>query len=155
MREHERDGSPQNWREARRGMDAVFGSVARLGELLRQHRMPRSEFHWLERRVYDEWYSRSGRDLGDDRLRQTTREDVAFVADLIRRHGRSPALTELGARLEQRLADLAPPPGSIPDPNHELLMRYRSEIADLDFSAYADLHHRLRQGGHSPGRVGR
>jgi hypothetical protein len=109
--------------------------------------MSRAEFRWLERQVYDDWFEKLGANDADRLLRRSTEEDLLFVTELGARHGRSKALTEMEERLQARLGDLASPSNAdaTGSPNSALLERHRAEIADLDLSAYAEMHARLRQ----------
>ncbi len=149
-REVEGRPEPEGWQAAKEILAAAGQVLAAQTATLRQHGMSRAEFRWLELEVYDGWpHARAAAVSADAdrRLRSLTEDDLRFVAGLAAEHGPSPALAAVGRRLEQRLAAL-PPETAAPatdDPDQALLAARGEEIAALDFSAYQDLHARLRQ----------
>lgn len=147
-REVEARGDSQSWSSAKEVLAAVRDVLAVQTALLRQHGMSAAEFRWLERQVYDDWFESLGSTEVDLRLRRSTEEDLRFVTELGARHGRSQALAEIERRLEARLADLASAPTADAGggPNSALFGQHRDEIAELDLSAYAEMHARMRQG---------
>ena len=148
MREElERAGDRQSWRATKETLTAVRDVLSMQTTLLRQHGMSGTEFRWLERQVYDDWYDRLGVNEPDLRLRDATEEDQRYVAGLVAQYGQSPALSEMQRHLETRLEklSLAPDGEASVNPNRDLFERHRDQIAALDLSQYQELHTRLRQ----------
>jgi len=145
----------QSWAEAKQ----VLGLTAEVFEAqvraLRDRRMSRAEFVWLEDRIYGDWLSALDAHLPGEagpvvtrRLRERTRADLRFVADLERRHGASAALTEMGRRLRERLAALEerrPELEGMPVESQRLLWNHRERIRSLALDRF-ELHGRLREG---------
>jgi hypothetical protein len=129
--------------------DTMTGQIS----ALRNARMSPNEFLWLEEVVYRRW--RNHQDDAENRvrrqvIRELTEDDLEIVARLERRHGTSPALTELRSQLDERMAMTeTADPASIPGisaATQQLFWEYRDEIDELDLAGY-ELHETLKRGG--------
>lgn len=138
-------------------LDAVTGIFEAQIAILREQGMSPAEFRWLEFTVYDGWLDKveqaelSGASLAwFSEIRNLTTEDLAFVDELRRAHGPSPALDAVRQRLRARLDEVdepaAPTVDGVPAENGELFWRHRETIAELKLDEYGDMHSRLRQG---------
>jgi hypothetical protein len=149
VRAVERQG--ESWEGAKDILSDTRDVMRQQIDALRQHRMSPDEFRFLELAVYDGWLDQldAHQVPGDTRgLREATDEDLAFVAELAGRHGRSPALTAIEQRLEDRRATLEglqpPVVDGTPAANAALFWQHRDEIAELDLRTH-ELHTTLRQ----------
>ncbi len=152
-----------SWPEAKKALRLTAEVFETQVRTLREHGMSRAELVWLEDRVYRDWLGAidaqpgdSGRPLVSHRLRERTREDLRFLAELEQRYGASPALAEMDRRLRARMAALdenRPEVAGMPAATQELLWRSRDRIRALDLSR-CELHSRLRNGHAPAGPVG-
>lgn len=148
----------QEWTEAvqrvdRRGEESwqdaaeILGRTQELLELqlatLTDHRMPPSEFKWLDELVYRKWLpalqeAGAASSAVRSAVLESTRGDLDFVRQLQSRGKGSGALRELESRLEQRVETLqsSRPPDveGIPEGTRDLLWRYRDEIEAASFA---------------------
>lgn len=143
----------ESWLGAKQTLTATRDVMTGQIVALRNAGMSPAEFQWLEDLVYQRWRPAQGDAILRSRqqvIRHITEEDLDFVAGLERRHGSSPALSELRRRLDQRLAataDAGPvSTAGISPATQELLWQYRDEIDELDLAGH-ELHSILNRSG--------
>jgi hypothetical protein len=135
--------------------DVISGQIS----ALRSAGMSPAEFRWLEKIVYRRWLAAVGDEgvpIGTDEVRALTAEDIEFVRELERRHGKSPALDAVKQRLEARLITAGgyqgPAVAGIAPATLALFWKHRQEIARLDLRLY-ELHQVLLTGTGSGIRI--
>jgi hypothetical protein len=160
--EHDHHGRAQSWQEAKAALAATRDVQRSQLEILRGHGMSPAELLWLDDAVLRGWWRKvepllTGKDRPAvaEQLRRTSEDDLRFVAELERLHGRSPATTAIRQRLEQRLAASAPEAmpelPDVPASNQRLFWRHRQRIAAIGSPSDYPLHELLR--GHRQRRV--
>jgi hypothetical protein len=148
------DSNAESLAEAKRVLEATRSVFAAQIDTLRGRAMSPIEFRWLEEEVYDRWLEKITSAVDPpglvSRIREMTDDDLAFIDQLERRHGASPAVRAMRERLEARVEGLAggPPPTveGVAQANAELFWRHRAEIEALRLDGYSSLHSALRQG---------
>jgi hypothetical protein len=144
----------ESWAGAKQALtstrDVITGQIG----ALRSARMSPAEFRWLEELVYGTWSEALGDDAERARqhaIRKLTDQDLEFLAEIERRHGSSPALRAMRARLQERQSAVPDAvPFSVPgltSATQQLLWQYRDQIVELDLAGF-ELHGTLdRRGG--------
>ncbi len=152
-------GRAQSWEEAKAAIGATRDVQRAQLEILRAHGLSPAELLWLDDVVLRGWWRQvepllSGRDRPAvaEQLRRTGEDDLAFVGELERQHGGSPALSAIRQRLQQRLAantpSAMPELPELPMANQRLFWHHHERIAAIGAPSDYPLHELLR--GHGP-----
>jgi hypothetical protein len=149
--EEGRHGQAKSWQDAKAALAATRDVQHAQIEILRSHRLSPAELVWLDDMVLSKWWRRiepllSGPDRPAvvEKLQKTGEDDLLFVAELERQHGRSPATRAMKQRLEERLASLEPSTmprlPDLPVANQQLFWRHRQRIAAIGAPSSYPLH---------------
>jgi hypothetical protein len=152
-RELEQHGQ-EDWESAMEVLGAIQSVMGVQMKTLEAHGMSPAEFVWIEDLAYRTWLEevedRLTLNAVDEALRETTEADIARLAELESRYGRSKAMREFSAQLEQRLNAFENPeaPGvdGVSPETSALFWTHREELSDLDLATFSELHGVLRGG---------
>jgi hypothetical protein len=156
------EANVEDWKTAKEVLGATQDVMTTQISVLREHRMSPAEFVWIEDKVYGDWAdavaSATRTSEVVDEVREVTADDLAFVDELEKRHGRSASTRELRSHFEARLTSLERPAMPVVDGISEadamLFWSRRVEIAELDFTGYGDLHEAIEGAGEIDIKVG-